>query len=162
MYDLKMESKTLTTDRCLLRPAIIEDAEWMLKLFNDKEVVAYIEGIRWFNSNTESVRSFIMSMDKNFQKSQGILWCVIVGNCPAGIIMANDLDDTPYLTIALFEKYRGVNIGSEIFNVVNEYVTAKYGEPKVETNNPIVKKIILKSKSAQGNILDDFQKSYPS
>lgn len=140
-YDLEMKPSTLTTNRCQLRPAIKKDAEWMLKLFNDKEVVAYIDGIKWFNTSVNSVRAFITSMKNNSDKSQGILWCVMVGNCPAGIIMANDLDEDPYLTFALFKEYRGQNIGSEIFNVVNEYVTKNFGKPTVETENPIVKKI---------------------
>lgn len=136
-----MDSIKLVTPRCLLRMAVIEDAEWMLRLFKDKEVVAYIDGIKWFNTNVESMRSFIMSMDKNFQESKGILWSVIVDDCPAGIIMANDLEETPYLTFALFEEYRRKNIGSEVYNVVKEYITAKYEETKVETRNPVVEKI---------------------
>lgn len=137
-----MEFPLIDTDRCQLQQAAKEDASWMLRLFNDKEIVEYIEGIKWFNANVDSVISFIASMERNYQKSQGILWCVIINNHPAGIIMANDLKENPYLTFALFKEYREQGIGREIYNAVKEYISKEFGKPNVETQNPIVKKIL--------------------
>lgn len=137
-----MEQPTINTTRCILRPPSIEDAEWMYRLFNDKDVVSYIEGIKWFNVGVDAVMGFIKSMETNFQKQIGILWCIIYNNQPIGIIMVNDFDDNPFLTFALFPEYRNLRIGTEVYRSVNSYVSKLFGAPSVETDNPIVKKIV--------------------
>ncbi len=136
-----MEFPIIKTNRCQLRQAVKEDASWMIQLFNDKDVVQYIEGIKWFNADVLSVESFIASMESNHKDSNGILWCVICQNNPAGIIMVNDLTEDPYLTFALFKEYREHGLGTEIYNAVKDYVSKKFTEPTIETNNPIVRKI---------------------
>jgi len=136
-----MDFPILNTQRCLLRKAVLEDASWMLQLFNDKDVVEYIDGIKWFNTNIAAVESFILSMDRNFKESKGILWCVDCDSRPVGIIMANDLEENPFLTFALLNDFRNCGIGTEIYNVVKRFISTKFDEPIVETQNPIVNRI---------------------
>lgn len=137
-----MDFPVLNTERCSLVSATVEDAEWMFKLFNDEDVVSYIEGIKWFNSDIETVKKFIEAMNVNFRKNLGILWSVILHEKPIGIIMVNDLPDNPFLTFAIFDQYRGNGLGSEIYSCVKKFIKEKYSEPEIVTENPIVKKII--------------------
>lgn len=121
-----MEQPTITTARCILCPPTTEDAEWMYRLFNDKDVIAYIEGIKWFNSDINATRLFITSMRKNFQHELGMLWCIFYRNQPIGIIMANDLNEDPFYSFALFPSYRGLELMKECITETNRYLNHYY------------------------------------
>lgn len=121
-----MEQPIIKTLRCVLRPATDTDARWMYKLFNDRDVVSYIEGIKWFNSNIKSTQTFIDSMNINFQKGLGILWCILYENCPIGMIMVNDLNEESFYTFALFPKYRGLELMKECIAATNRYLLETY------------------------------------
>lgn len=121
-----MEQPTITTSRCILRFPSTEDAEWMYRLFNDKDVVSYIEGIKWFNTGVDAVMDFIKSMETNFQKRIGILWCIIYNDQPIGIIMVNDLDENPFYSFALFPYYRGLELMKECITETNRYLNHYY------------------------------------
>ena len=71
-----MEVEILHTERCTLRPATVEDADWLFGLFNDPDVVTYIEGINWFNTDVASVRSFIESMLPEYRFKSYMSECV--------------------------------------------------------------------------------------
>lgn len=139
-----MEVETLYTDRCVLRPAKLEDAEWLYDLFNDSDVVSYIDGIKWFNADLVSVRSFIETMQINADKDLGIMWCVDYKANHIGFVLVYDLKDNPFLSFALFPKYRNQHLGSEVIALTKEYITRKFHFPKIESNNPIVKGIVRK------------------
>ena len=139
-----MEVEILHTERCVLRPAKLEDAEWMYDLFNDSDVVSYINGIKWFNADIVSVRSFIESMQINAAKDLGIMWCVDYEANHIGFVLAYDLKDDPFLSFALFPKYRNQHLGSEVIAMAKEYISQKFQSPKIESNNPIVKAIVRK------------------
>lgn len=121
-----MEQPTINTPRCILRLATADDAVWLYELFNDQEVIAYIEGIKWFNADIESTRAFIDSMNINFQKRLGILWCVVYEYCPVGMIMVNDLNDKPFYTFALFPQFRGLELMEECIVGINSYILGSY------------------------------------
>ncbi len=140
-----MEQQNIKTSRCVLRPATVEDATWMFRLFNDEAVVAYIEGIQWFNKDIESTVGFIKSMEVNSRRETGMLWSIIYNENPVGFIMVNDLDDNPFLTFALFPEYRRLHLGTEVYKSVNRYISERFTSPKIETKNPIVKKILRHS-----------------
>lgn len=139
-----MEVEILYTERCVLRPVKLEDAEWLYDLFNDSDVVRYIDGIKWFNTNVASVRSFIESMQINAAKDLGAMWCVEYKSNHIGFIFAYDLKDNPFLSFALFPKYRNQHLGSEVIAIAKEYISHKFQSPKIESNNPIVKGIVRK------------------
>lgn len=124
----------------------------MYSLFTDKDVIAYIEGIQWFNADVEAVVRFIDSMKTNFQRKMGMLWSVIYNDVPVGIIMVNDLKEKPFLTFALFPEYRGLRIGTEIYESIYRFISANYRSPRTETKNPIVKKILRHSADSQFHI----------
>lgn len=121
-----MEQPTINTPRCILRLATADDAVWLYELFNDQEVIAYIEGIKWFNADIESTRAFIDSMNINFQKRLGILWCVVYEYCTVGMIMVNDLNDKPFYTFALFPQFRGLELMEECIVGINSYILGSY------------------------------------
>lgn len=121
-----MEQPTINTSRCILRPPSTGDAEWMYRLFNDKDVVSYIEGIKWFNTGVYAVMDFIESMETNFQRQIGILWCIIYNDQPIGIIMVNDLDENPFYSFALFPYYRGLELMKECITETNRYLNHYY------------------------------------
>lgn len=137
-----MKQPVIQTSRCVLRPAVIEDASWMFELFKDEEVVVYIEGIKLFNANIEAVVGFIKSMEINCRKRMGMLWSIIYKETPIGFIMVNDLDENPFLTFALFPEYRNLRFGTEVYKSINQFVTTQFSSPSTETNNPVVKKIL--------------------
>ena len=136
-----MEVEILHTERCLLRPATIDDASWMYDLFNDQDVVEYIEGLKWFNTDVESVANFIENMQVNADKDLGAIWCVELDTENIGFIMAYDLKENPFLSFALFPQYRNQRLGTEVIKKVYDHITSKYQSPKIETKNQIVKKI---------------------
>ena len=137
-----MEQPILKTQRCTLRPSTVDDAEWLLRLFNDEEVVAYIEGIKWFNTDIDAVNDFLKSMERNSARNIGFLWSIIFNESPIGFIMANDIDESPFLTFALMPEYRNKHLGTEVFVSVNDFISKTFAAPKTETENPIVKKIL--------------------
>lgn len=137
-----MEQPILKTQRCTLRPSTPDDAEWLLKLFNDEAVVAYIEGIKWFNTDIDAVRGFLKSMERNSAQNKGFLWVMMFNERPIGFIMANDIDDNPFLTFALLPEYRDKHFGSEVFAAVNEFISKTFATPKTESENPIDKRIL--------------------
>lgn len=137
-----MEQPILKSQRCILRPPIVDDAEWLFKLFNDEDVVAYIEGIKWFNTDIDAVKGFLKSMERNSAHNKGFLWVIMFNESPIGFIMANDIEETPFLTFALLPEYRDKHFGSEVFVSVNEFISKTFATPKTETENPIVKKIL--------------------
>lgn len=137
-----MEQPILKTQRCILRPSTVDDAEWLLRLFNDEDVVAYIEGIKWFNTDIEAVNGFLKSMDRNSARNIGFLWIIIFDESPIGFIMANDIDESPFLTFALMPEYRNKNLGTEVFASVNDFISKTFTAPRTETKNPIVHKIL--------------------
>lgn len=137
-----MEVETLHTERCILRPVTLDDADWLFRLFNDPDVVTYIEGINWFNADVASVRSFIESMQINAEKDLGVMWCVEYQSYNIGFILAYDLKDKPFLTFALLPEYRNKHFCSEVFTSVNDFISKTFSAPKTETENPIVKKIL--------------------
>lgn len=121
-----MNQHIISTSRCILRHATDEDAFWLYELFNDKDVIAYIEGVKWFNSDIESTQTLIESMNINFQKGLGILWCILYENCPIGMIMVNDLNEKSYYTFALFPQYRGLELMEECVSGINGYLLDFY------------------------------------
>ena len=139
-----MEVEILHTERCVLRPAKLEDAEWLFELFNDSDVVSYIDGIKWFNADVVSVRSFIENMQINAAKDLGTMWCVEYQSNNIGFILAYDLNDNPFLSFALLPKYRNQHLGSEVIALAKNYISSKFQSPKIESNNPIVKGIVRK------------------
>ena len=56
--------------------------------------------------------------------------------------MANDIDESPFLTFALMPEYRNKHLGTEVFVSVNDFISKTFAAPKTETENPIVKKIL--------------------
>lgn len=120
-----MDVEILNTDRCLLRPITINDAGWLYHLFNDMDVVKYIEGITLFNADIHAVRQFIDSMRINAQNNIGAIWSVEYRSNNIGFIMAYDLTDNPFLTYALFPKYRGLGIMSECIDAICKHVYAQ-------------------------------------
>lgn len=139
-----MEVEILHTKRCVLRPAKLEDAEWLYDLFNDSDVISYIDGIKWFNVDIVSVQSFIETMQINAAKDLGIMWCVEYKANKIGFVLAYDLKDNPFLSFALFPKYRNQHLGSEVIAIAKECISHKFQSPKIESNNPIVKGIVRK------------------
>ncbi|MDE6331087.1 MAG: GNAT family N-acetyltransferase, partial [Muribaculaceae bacterium] len=139
-----MDVEILHTERCILRPVTAEDADWLFDLFNDCDVVKYIEGIKWFNADVDSVRTFIESMHINADKDLGAMWCVEYQSANIGFILAYDLKDNPFLSFALFPKYRSQHLGSEVIAVTKEYISRRFQSPVIESNNPIVKEITRK------------------
>ena len=137
-----MEQPILKTQRCILRPSTDDDAEWLLRLFNDEDVAAYIEGIKWYNTDIESVNCFLKSMERNSARNIGFLWIIIFNESPIGFIMANDIDEEPFLTFALLPEYRNQHFGTEVFASVNDFISKAFATPRTETENPIVKKIL--------------------
>lgn len=137
-----MEQPILKTLRCTLRPSTVDDAEWLLRLFNDEDVVAYVEGIKWFNTDIEAVNAFLKSMERNSARNIGFLWIIIFNDSPIGFIMANDINEEPFLTFALLPEYRNKHFCSEVFTSVNDFISKTFSAPKTETENPIVKKIL--------------------
>lgn len=123
---------------------MIEDANWLFDLFNDSDVVKYIEGINWFNADVVSVRSFIESMKINAIKDIGAMWCVEHQSNNIGFILAYDLKDNPFLSFALLPKYRNRHFGSEVITLIKDYISQKFQSPRIETGNPIVKGIVRK------------------
>ena len=131
-----MEQQIIRTTRCILRPSAIEDAEWMFKLLVDKDVVSYIEGIKWFNADIESVSKFIKLMTDS-KENNGMLWSIIYNDIPVGIIMVNDLKDRPFISFALFPEYRSLHIGTEVYNSVYRFIS-----PSAETKNLKEEKVL--------------------
>lgn len=129
-----MGQPTINTTRCILRPPTMEDADWLYELFNDQDVIKYIEGIKWFNSDIDSTRMFIDSMNINFQKGQGVLWCILYENRPIGMIMVNDLKEDPFYSFALFPFYRGLELMKECITETNRYLNYNYYQtPAIST-----------------------------
>lgn len=121
-----MLQPTIETQRCLLRSATAEDAGWLYELFNDPDVIEYIEGIKWFNSDIKTTILFIDSMNTNFQIGLGILWCIIYDNHPIGLIMVNDLNEESFYTFALFPQYRGLELMEECVVGINAHILDFY------------------------------------
>lgn len=129
-----MQQSTFITSRCTLRAAIADDAYWLYELFNDQDVIKYIEGIKCFNADISATRRFINSMNKNFQKGLGILWCILHENSPIGMIMINDLNDQPFYTFALFPPYRGLELMKECIVETNNFIHGYYNQtPTIST-----------------------------
>ncbi len=139
-----MEVEILQTERCILRPVIKEDANWLFDLLNDPDVVEYIEGINWFNSDVVSVQSFIETMKINAVKDLGAMWCVEYQKNNIGFILAYDLKDNPFLSFALLPNYRNHHFGSEVITLIKKYISQKFQTPRIETSNPVVKGIVRK------------------
>lgn len=130
-----MEVEILHTERCTLRPATVEDADWLFGLFNDPDVVTYIEGINWFNTDVASVRSFIESMQVNATKDLGAMWCVEYKSNNIGFILVYDLMKDPFMTYAILPEYRFKSYMSEcvsaIYNLIYRHLSLK---PSISTN----------------------------
>lgn len=95
-------------------------------MFNDKDVVTHIEGIRLFNSDIGATRRFIESMNANFQKGLGILWCIQSGDLTVGMIMVHDLTEDPFYTFALLPPYRGLGLMEECIEATNRHILETY------------------------------------
>lgn len=117
-----MDVNIIRTDKCLLRPMTITDAGWLYKLFNDNDVVKYIEGVKLFNSDVETVKSFINSMQTNSRNKLGAIWCVEYYSKNIGFVLVYDLSQSPYISYALQSKYRGQGYMYECVLAIGKYI----------------------------------------
>lgn len=145
-----MLQPTLITSRCILRAATVDDTCWLYELFNDQDVIKYIEGINCFNADISAIRRFLNSMNKSFQKGLGILWCILYMNRPIGMIMVNDLNDQPFYTFALLPTYRGLELMKECIVETNNFIHGYYNQkPTITTLDSNVSALRLMRKLSE-------------
>lgn len=101
---------------------VIADAEWLYRLFNETTVIEKLEGIKLFNNRIDRTVSFINSFKRNTELGNGMLWAIISQDIPVGFISVYDLTDNPFLSYALFEKFRGKRLFSGVINEVENYI----------------------------------------
>lgn len=116
-----MNIPTLYTDKCVLRPMEITDAEWLYKLFKDPVVTERLEGIALFNESLSHSENFIRAFIENSKKGLGCLWAIITNGKPAGFVSIYDLGDNPFFSYALFPKFRHQGLFSGILNIIIAY-----------------------------------------
>jgi len=103
----------------------IADAEWLNRLFNETTVIEKLEGIKLFNSRIDRTSSFINTFKRDTDLRNGMLWAIISQDIPIGFISVYDLTDKPFLSYALFEKFRGKHLFSGVIHEVENYLSTE-------------------------------------
>lgn len=117
-----MNVPTLYTDKCIIRPMVLADADWLNRLFNETSVIEKLEGVVLFNKSIDRTVSFINSFRKSAEFGNGMLWAILSQDIPIGFISIYDLTDNPFLSYALFEEYRNKSLFSGVIHEVEGYI----------------------------------------
>ena len=117
---------TLHTQRCKLIPFTEEDKSWLFQLFNDPDVLYYMEGMKLFSTNIGETELFIRNMNRQNNEGNAFLWAIQNESSLIGFVAIYDVLTVPNLFYAVCKGYRNQGYATECVYTVTHFFQDQY------------------------------------
>lgn len=148
------EVPIINGDGILLRPIEQDDAESMLKIFDNDKLYVYRPGMA--RKNIPMINKMLKRFQQDYESKTGIYWAIclpgkrdeVIGT--AEIFNVNSKIDAVEIGYSIGENYWGQGIATKVVGVLVKFLFEKIGVNRIEANTMVEnmpsQKVLLKNK----------------